>query len=111
ATSAFVPTPSVDDTSTGLLNRCCGNANRPPKPPMSPMTSGRYVERTSSLIAATASSPAVMSTPASLYDSPTSGFRREQPGLVQRALELAWRHGVLLEHLLAQVDRDIDGVV
>ena len=66
AMSAFVPTPSVDETSTGLVYRCCGKANRPPKPPMSPMTSGRYVERTSSLIASTASSPAVMSTPASL---------------------------------------------
>src|SRR3954468_9010387 len=71
---------------------------------MSPMTSGRYVERTSSLIASTASSPAVMSTPASLYDSPIgpSAVRGDQWRLVHRALELTGRHGVALEHLLAQ---------
>ena len=40
------------------------SANSPPKPPMSPMTSGRKVERTWSLMRSTASSPAAMSTPA-----------------------------------------------
>ena len=42
------------------------NANSPPKPPMSPMTSGRKVERTLSLMRSTASSPAAMSTPGGL---------------------------------------------
>ena len=37
----------------------------PPKPPMSPTTSGRNVERTCSLMSSTAFSPAAMSTPAS----------------------------------------------
>src|SRR3954470_6588954 len=114
ATSALVPTPSVDETRTGFLNRCWGKANSPPKPPMSPMTSGRYVERTSSLMASTASSPAVMSTPASLYDSPISdpsAVRGEQRRLVQRALELAGRHRVALEHFLAQGHGHRNGVV
>jgi hypothetical protein len=67
ATSALVPTPSVEETSTGWRYRSLKNPaeNSPPKPPMSPMTSGRYVERTCSLMRLTASSPAVMSTPAS----------------------------------------------
>src|SRR3954466_8757174 len=45
-----------------------------------------------------------MSTPASLYDSPIgpSAVRGDQWRLVHRALELTGRHGVALEHLLAQ---------
>ena len=66
ATSAFVPTPSVEDTSTGCRNRWAGNSNKPPKPPMSPITSGRNVERTLALMRSTASSPAAMLTPAPL---------------------------------------------
>jgi hypothetical protein len=61
----LVPTPSVEDTRTGWLYRWLAKANRPPKPPMSPMTSGRNVERTFDLIRSTAASPAVMLTPAS----------------------------------------------
>ena len=41
ATSALVPTPSVELTSTGSRKREAPRANKPPKPPMSPMTSGR----------------------------------------------------------------------
>src|SRR3954451_4382417 len=45
-------------------------ANRPPKPPMSPMTSGRNVERTWLVMRRTADSPAPMSTPAPEYVRP-----------------------------------------
>ena len=69
ATIALVPTPSVDDTSTGSLYRSLGNAKSPPKPPMSPMTSGRKVLRTLSLIRRTASSPSERLTPAPSYVS------------------------------------------
>ena len=65
AINALVPTPSVDDTSTGLRYRWLAKAKSPPNPPMSPMTSGRNVERTLSLMRSTAASPAAMSTPAS----------------------------------------------
>ena len=41
--------------------------NRPPKPPMSPTTSGRYVECTVSLMASTARAPSAVSTPAAWY--------------------------------------------
>src|SRR6188768_4219671 len=70
AISALVPTPSVDDTSTGWRYRWLAKANSPPNPPMSPMTSGRNVERTLSLMRCTASSPASMLTPAASYVSP-----------------------------------------
>ena len=46
ATRALVPTPSVDETSTGWRYLAGSKANSPPKPPMSLMTSGRKVERT-----------------------------------------------------------------
>src|SRR5260370_39010425 len=39
-----------------------------------------------------------------------SGVRSENGRLVQRALELSWWHGVLLEHLLEQLDRYLDGI-
>src|SRR3954447_1039593 len=71
ATRALVPTPSVEDTRIGSRYRLGSKANSPPKPPMSPTTSGRNVERTRSLMRATASSPAVMLTPAASYVSPT----------------------------------------
>ena len=64
ATFALVPTPSVDDTSTGSRYFDGSKRNRPPNPPMSPSTSGRNVERTASLIASTAASPAPIETPA-----------------------------------------------
>src|SRR5438270_10991831 len=71
ATRALVPTPSVEDTRMGSRYRCGSKANTPPKPPMSPTTSGRNVARTRSLMRATASSPAAMLTPAASYVSPT----------------------------------------
>ena len=59
--------------AVGAARPCTGSAmslnaaaeNSPPKPPMSPMTSGRYVERTASRIPSTARAPSSMSTPAS----------------------------------------------
>ena len=72
AISALVPTPSVDDTSTGSRYDEAAKRNRPPNPPISPMTSGRKVERTWDLISSTAFSPAAMSTPASAYDAALS---------------------------------------
>ena len=59
-------------SSTGCSKRWAGNWNRPPKPPMSPMTSGRNVDRTWALMRSTAASPASMSTPAPAYVSPAS---------------------------------------
>ncbi len=41
--------------------------NRPPKPPIPPMTSGRLVSATICLIASTARPPSAVSTPASSY--------------------------------------------
>src|SRR5438270_8788003 len=73
ATRALVPTPSVEDTRMGSRYRPGSKAKSPPKPPMSPTTSGRNVERTRSLMRATASSPAAMLTPAPSYVSPTDG--------------------------------------
>jgi hypothetical protein len=61
---SFVPTPSVPETSTGSLYFL--SANRPPKPPMCVMTSGRNVDFTKGFIFWTKRSPASMSTPASL---------------------------------------------
>ena len=64
ATFSFVPTPSVPDTSSGsAISLAAAMENRPPKPPMSPTTSGRYVECTVSLMASTARAPSAMSTP------------------------------------------------
>src|SRR3954454_24409955 len=107
ATSAFVPTPSVDDTSTGCLYRSLSSANRPPKPPMSPMTSRRNVWRTRSLMRWTASSPFVIETPAASYVSPMSCLRLGQRDLHR----VARRHVVLLEHGLVQSDGDLHRVV
>ena len=64
ATLALVPTPSVDDTRTGSAYFAGSKRNSPPNPPMSPITSGRKVERTSALMASTAASPAPIETPA-----------------------------------------------
>ena len=47
----------------GRCEALAPRANSPPKPPMSPTTSGRKVERTCALISSTAFSPAAMSTP------------------------------------------------
>ena len=56
------------------------SSNRPPNPPMSPMTSGRKVERTLALMRSTASSPASMSTPAACV-----GLAHGRSGAAERA--------------------------
>jgi hypothetical protein len=64
----LVPTPSVEVASTGCFRRARELASkRPAKPPMSPITSGRRVLATHSLIRSTARSPASISTPAAAY--------------------------------------------
>ena len=87
--SDFVPTPSVDETSSGSRYRFQSTANSPPKPPTSPTTSGRNVERTCALISSTAFSPAAMSTPdvgvgerLVRSGSSPSGSRRSRAGRV-----------------------------
>ena len=63
-----LPTPSVPETSSGsAMSLAAAMLNRPPKPPMSPTTSGRYVECTVSLMASTARAPSAVSTPAAWY--------------------------------------------
>jgi len=47
---AWCPTPSAEATSTGSLYFEVSSAKRPPKPPMPPRTSGRFVLATTSLI-------------------------------------------------------------
>src|SRR5438034_2485794 len=82
ATWSLVPTPSVDDTRTGSRN-FDGTLTKLAKPPMPPMTSGRFVARASGAIRRTASSPASMSTPDSRQVSGfTSAF--EEPELGRR---------------------------
>ena len=63
---AWAPTDQLTQEGEvfGSCQRSFPSANRPPKPPMSPATSGRYVERTAARIRSTASRPASMSTPA-----------------------------------------------
>src|SRR5262245_33810741 len=68
ATLSLLPTPSVDETSTGSRN-FGGILTKAAKAPMPPSTSGRDVARASGAIRRTASSPASMSTPATLYVS------------------------------------------
>ena len=63
ASSTFVPTESVLETSTGLAYP--PSWKRPPKKPTPPTTSGRRVEAASGLMSAAARSPASISTPAS----------------------------------------------
>jgi hypothetical protein len=64
ATFSLLPTPSVEDTSTGSRYPV-GMRTKPAKPPMPPRTSGRYVALARGAMRRTASSPASMSTPAS----------------------------------------------
>ena len=64
-------TPSlVPDTSTGFLYSAVFNENRPPKPPISAMTSGRDVALTNGLIMLTKLLPAAMSYPGILVGYP-----------------------------------------
>src|SRR5512133_600748 len=68
AMATLVPTPSVEAANTGCF-RCVSAlaSNRPAKPPIPPITSGRRVLATHSFISSTALSPASISTPASAY--------------------------------------------
>ena len=69
ATSIFVPTPSVDVASNGLvmvLNSLISNS--PAKPPKSPTTSLRDDFAIALRIRSTARSPASVSTPAAAYE-------------------------------------------
>src|SRR5205809_4969127 len=66
ATLSLLPTPSVDETSTGWRN-FGGIFTKAAKAPMPPSTSGRKVAFASGAMRRTASSPASMSTPASRY--------------------------------------------
>jgi hypothetical protein len=63
--TSFVPTPSVEEASSGCRYFFMSSRNSPAKPPMSPTTSGRVVRCTLVRSRRTASSPAWMETPAS----------------------------------------------
>src|SRR5215211_737182 len=66
--ATLVPTPSVEVANTGWLSWASALAsNRPAKPPMPPITSGRRLLATHCFISSTARSPASMSTPAAAY--------------------------------------------
>ena len=67
AISNFVPTPSVAETSIGLLYPQSARLNNPPKPPIDPITPGLLVFLTSGLMSLTNLFPTSMFTPASLY--------------------------------------------
>jgi hypothetical protein len=64
ASAILVPTPSVEDASSGLRYFAVSSAKRPANPPRPPTTSGRLVFSTAERIRVTARSPASMSTPA-----------------------------------------------
>ncbi len=67
AISVFVPTPSVDVASNGcFISFNLLASNKPAKPPMLPITSGRDALAIDAFINSTARSPASISTPASL---------------------------------------------
>jgi len=61
---SLVPTPSVDEISTGSTKPAAFRSNRAPKPPMPPIVPARAVARASGLIRSTSASPASISTPA-----------------------------------------------
>ena len=67
ASAIFVPTPSVDDASSGFRYFAVSSANSPAKPPRPPTTSGRLVFSTAARMSVTARSPASMSTPDAAY--------------------------------------------
>src|SRR6266545_2689530 len=73
ATLSFVPTPSVEATSTGSRYREKSGRKSPPNPPMSPMTPGVKVERIASFARASAPAFASMSTPAAEYRDSVKG--------------------------------------
>src|SRR5438270_5304728 len=76
-------------------------ANRPPNPPMSPMTSGRNVDRTWLVILRTAASPAPMSTPAAEY---VAGERSAVPSSSATGVGD-------FEHLLGERNRHVERVL
>ena len=68
AISVLVPTPSVEVASKGFFIFLSELAsNKPAKPPIPPITSGREALAIDAFINSTARSPASISTPASLY--------------------------------------------
>ena len=69
ATISLVPTPSVEDTSTGSSSPVKRALNSAPKPPTPPRTSLRALALTDGFIRSTSLAPSSMLTPASLYDS------------------------------------------
>ncbi len=72
AIATLVPTPSAEVASSGRSYFFSALAsNRPAKPPMPPITSGRLAFSTQTFISSTALSPASMETPAAAYASVT----------------------------------------
>src|SRR4030042_3204143 len=67
ATLSLVPTPSMDATRTGWRYFEISRAKKPPNLPISVSTPGVNVVLTMRLMRSTASSPASILTPASLY--------------------------------------------
>ena len=67
AIAILVPTPSVDEASTGSFHLSSVSENSAAKPPMPPITSGRVARSACGLIRSTAWSPAAMLTPAAAY--------------------------------------------
>src|SRR5215210_1171349 len=88
ARAIFVPTPSVDDASSGRRYLSTSRANRPAKPPRPPTTSGRLVRSTAARISVTARSPASMSTPEAAYVNRSALTARLRPRSAPRSLAL-----------------------
>ncbi len=65
ATRSFVPTPSVEATSTGSAKPAARVSNSAPNPPRASITPGRAVPAAIGLMRSTSALPAAMSTPAS----------------------------------------------
>ncbi len=67
AIAILVPTPSVEDASTGSFHLSSFSENSPANPPTPPSTSGRVARSACGLSSSTAWSPASMLTPAAAY--------------------------------------------
>src|SRR5580704_15018276 len=80
ATLSLVPTPSQEETRTGLGYFWRSREKRPPKPPISERTCLLKVLRASILIRCLARSPEVMSTPASAYETDGLGAAEASAG-------------------------------
>src|SRR3954471_21310359 len=124
AIAVFVPTPSVEETMSGLRYRS-GTAMAPANPPMEPPTSGRCVDSTAERMSSTARSPAVTSTPARTYASrgaepfeAASAMRREwlfehelpARGVVRHGLGVAPIEAGEAEPLIRQLERAQDAL-